>query len=210
MLDGVKHLSLGDKSIVRLSLVDSALWKGLPRGYTPLDYIEATGTQYIDTGVILNQDSRIICEYMYKGGNGIYGARNTVATRNFSLRVISGAWQMGYGDGVTSGKIKSDTTKWHVADQNKNSLYIDGVLCVTREYVKFNTPKTCAIGAIKAGSIYYGEGLYHKFQLYDDGVLVRDMIACQNPEGVAGMYDLLNAQFYRSAGTEEFVVPTNT
>ena len=123
--DNVKHLTIDGKNTVRLKVNGSVVWKGLPEGYTRLDYIETTGTQYIDTGFIPNQDSRIVCEFMYLGGVGIYGARNTVATRNFSLRVISSKWQQGYGNGVTTGSIGADSG-WHIADQNKNQLYIDG------------------------------------------------------------------------------------
>lgn len=202
-LVNVKHLAIDGKSAVRLEINGIVFWKGLPSGYTPLDYIETTGTQYIDTGFILNQDSRIVCEFMYMGGNGIYGARNTVATRNFSLRVISGAFQMGYGDGVTTGTIPSDEN-WHVADQNKNNLYIDGELAATRDYVEFTTPKAMAIGAIRAGSVYYGEGRYRDCQVYDNGVLVRDFMPCKDPDGNIGMYDTLNAKFYGNAGTGTF------
>ena len=95
----------------------------LPSGYTRLEYIETTGTQYINTGFVPNQDSRIVCEFMYKGGSGIYGSRNTTQSRNFDLRVISGDWQPGYGDTI-SATTASDTTNWHIADQNKNVFAI--------------------------------------------------------------------------------------
>lgn len=204
-LDNVKHLTIGGKNAIRLELGGGVVWKGLPSGYTRLDYIEVTGTQYIDTGFIPDQDTRIVCEFMFKGGVGVYGARRTVSTKNFSMRVIGSAWQMGYGDGVTTGTITSDTTNWHVADQNKNVLYIDGELAAEREYVEFTPNYPIAIGAIKAGSMYYGEGRYRACQIYDNGVLVRDFIPCQNPDGEAGMYDLLNAVFYGNAGTGELV-----
>jgi hypothetical protein len=61
------------------------------------------------------------------------------------------------------------------------------------------------IGAINAGSVYYGQGRYRGCQIYDDGVLVRDFIPCQDPNGVAGMYDTLNNKFYANAGTGDFV-----
>ncbi len=204
-LDNVRHLAVDGKSAVRLAIDGVVMWKGLPAGYKLLDYIEATGSQYIDTGVVLNQDSRIVCEFMFKGGTGIYGARSTVSSNNFSLRVISGKWQMGYGDGVTSGTIASDTTNWHIADQNKNKLYIDGELSVERAYDTFSTSRAAAIGAIRAGSLYYGDGRYRGFRIYDDGVLVRDFLPCKNPDGEVGMYDTLNAEFRGSATDDEFV-----
>lgn len=171
--------------------------------YTQLDYIEATGTQYIDTEFIPNQDSRIVCEFMYLGGTGIYGARSTVSSRNFSMRVISGAWQLGYGNGVTTGTIASDEN-WHVADQNKNSLYIDGELAASRDYVTFSAPYPAAIGAIIGGSIYYGQGRYRSCQIYDGDDLILDLVAARFRDGRVGMYDRLNGVFYGNAGTGEF------
>lgn len=206
-LDHVKGLSIAGKNVVRLELNGKVVWKksDLPIGYTELDYIECTGTQYIDSGFILNQDSRIVCEFMYKGGAGVYGARNTVSSNNFSMRVISGKWQMGYGDGVTSGTIPSDTTNWHVADHNKNRLFIDGELAAERTYEEFTPNKAAAIGAIRAGSVYYGDGRYRTCQMYDDGVLVRDFRPCISPDGEIGMYDVVNSTFHGNAGTGEFV-----
>ncbi len=177
----------------------------LPSGYIEVEHIECTGTQYINTGFIPNQDTRIVCECMYKGGTGVYGARSSVSSRNFSMRVINSAWQIGYGNGVTTSPIECDTTEWHLFDHNKNALYVDGVLAVEREYATFSAPYPVAIGAIRAGSMYYGQGCYRIFRIYDNGVLVRDFVPCQNPDGEAGVYDLVGGAFYANAGTGEFV-----
>ena len=200
-----KYVTINEKPVVRMEISGKTVWKGLPAGYQYLDYIEATGTQYIDTGFIPNQDSRIVCEFLFLGGVGVYGARSTVSSNNFSMRVINNAWQLGYGDGVATGTIPSDTTGWHIADQNKNKLYIDGDLAAERTYEAFSAPNSAAIGAINAGSVYYGKGRYRSCRIYDNGVLVRDLIACRNPEGEAGMYDTVNAVFHSNAGTGTFV-----
>ena len=42
-------------------------------------------------------------------------------------------------------------------------------------------------------------------KLYKNGVIVRDFVPCLNPEGIAGLYDKVTKQFYKSQGTEEFV-----
>lgn len=201
----MKRITFGDKRAVQLEIGGHVVWNGLPRGYTELEYIETTGEQYINTGFVPNQDTRIVCEFMYFDGTGIYGSRSTVSSRNFSLRVINGNWQLGYGAGVLTGTIKADTKNWHTADQNKNTLYIDGELAAEREYVTFNAPYPVAIGAIRAGSMYYGEGRYRAFKIYDNGVLVRRFIPCKNPDGNIGMYDTVSGQFYGNAGTGEFV-----
>lgn len=203
--DNVRHLTLQGQNVVRLDMGGSPVWKGLPDGYKMLDYIEATGTQYIDTGFVPNQDSRIVCEFMYKGGDGIYGTRTSTASNNFALRVINSAWQPGYSVLGATG-IPSDQKDWHIADQNKNVFSIDGEVGREFEYVTFKAPKSIALGGINAGNkFYYGQGRYRSCQIYDNGVLVRDFIPCKNADGEIGMYDTVNAVFYGNAGTEQFV-----
>lgn len=208
-LNDIWHIDMNQKSVVRLEMGDGVVWKGLPKGYTPLDYIETTGTQYINSGFVPNQDSRIVCEFMFFSGSGIYGARDTTASDNFNLRVTRNEWQPGYGDTI-SGTVASDTTNWHIAHQNKNVFSIDGVVRRTFTYEKFTAPYPIILGGILANrngvtNVYYGEGRYRACQIYDNGVLVRDFVPCKDPAGNIGMYDTLNAVFYNNAGSGEFV-----
>lgn len=204
-LTNAKHLTIDGKNAVRLEIGGGVAWKGLPSGYTPLDYIETTGTQYLDTGFIPNQDSRIVCEFMYAGGDGIYGSRTSTAANNFALRAISGVWQPGYRTLGSTG-IAFDTTGWHVADQNKNLFYVDGVLGYEFEYADFTSPKSIILGGINANNkVYYGKGRYRSCKIYDNDVLARDFIPCANADGDIGMYDTLNATFYGNSGSGEFI-----
>ncbi len=205
-LEKVKHLTINGKSAVRLEIGGSAIWKGLPSGYRRLDYIETNGTQYINTGFTPNQDTRITCEILWKGGMNVFGARSTVSSRNFSVRVVDNRWQLGYGSdgGVTTGTILAEQV-WQTVDINKNSLYIDGEFSVSRDYMTFTAPYPIALGAIRAGSVYYGNARYRACQIYDNGTLVRDFISCKDPDGNIGMYDTVNAKFYGNAGTGEIV-----
>lgn len=205
--EDVKHLTLDGQNAVRLAIGGGVVWKGLPKGYTQVDYIEVTGTQYINTGFVPNQDSRAVCEFLYAGGAGIFGARTTTTADNFNLRVISGRFQMGYGDNLGSTSIPADD-QWHLADLNKNSLYMDGGTEPVRSlgYMEFTAPETFILGGINASNrVYYGEGRYRACQLYDNDILVRDLLPCKDPEGNAGMYDTVNAVFYGNAGTGEII-----
>ena len=201
----VKILTIGDKSAVRVTVGDEVVWTGLPVGFQQLDYIESAGEQYIDTGFIPDQDSRILCEIYWLGGMNVFGARSTVASRNFSARVISGYWQLGYGSngGVTTGTVEAQQT-WQTVEIRKNELYVDGVFSVSREYMVFTAPYPIALGAIRAGSLYYGTARYRGCRIWDGETLVRDLIPCRSPGGIVGMYDTVNAVFYGNSGTGEF------
>ena len=202
-----KHLTIDGKSVVRLAIGEGVVWKGLPAGYTYLDYIETNGTQYINTGFYPNQDTRVICEFMYRGGTEVYGCRATTSVRNFSLRATSSAWQVSYRNGYSSvPDMDSDTTKWHIADQNKNVFSLDGNVGLEFEYTNFACTLPFAIGAIYGASeMYYGNGRFRACKIYDNGVLVRDLIPCKDADGNIGMYDTVSAVFYGNAGTGELV-----
>ena len=201
-----KHLTINGQNVIRLIIDGKVFWKGLHVGYTALDYIESTGTQWIDTGFVPDQDTRVICEFMWLSGDAIYGTRQSTAARNYAFRAIGTpkAWQPGYSVLVTTG-IKADTN-WHTAEQDKNLFYLDGFLVAECEYTKFDAPKTFALGGINASNkMYYGQNRYRYCQIYNNGVLVRDLVPCKDPDGNIGMYDTLNAVFYGNAGTGEFV-----
>ena len=51
----------------------------LPIGYKRLEYIQSSGTQYIDTGFKPNQDTRVVCDTIFPVSATAYwlfGARN--------------------------------------------------------------------------------------------------------------------------------------
>ena len=54
--------------------------KDLPSGHKPLEYIESSGTQYIDTGFIPNQDTRVVVDFEFidftEDYGGVFGGRN--------------------------------------------------------------------------------------------------------------------------------------
>ena len=62
---------------------------GLPEGYTAVEYIQSSGTQYIDTGRKLTQDSDITIDFMIVGEKNrnaaIFGSREGAAKNNLAM-----------------------------------------------------------------------------------------------------------------------------
>ena len=58
----------------------------LPSGYTRLEYIESTGTQYIDTGVVPDANTKVECDFLAKTLDcGVFGARIDYNSNAFTL-----------------------------------------------------------------------------------------------------------------------------
>ena len=91
-------------------------------------------------------------------------------------------------------------------DMNANVCSLDGEVLHTFDAVTFTCPYTMRLGAVYgAGKYYWGSVRIYSCQIYDDGVLVRDLVPCINADGQIGMWDKVNGVFYGNAGTGEFI-----
>ena len=197
-------------------LIAGPAWNGLPKDYKQLEYIETTGTQYIDTGFIPNQDTRVVCEFMFTSKvnlSCLYGSKTKVGSNDYSFRLSSAnnvmRWQPIYGTQYGTFTDIPVDTDWHISDHNKNEVYFDNVLKTQSPftYTEFTAPNTLAIGASKTGSSVstYCKARFKSFKIYDNGIMVRDLLPCKASDGRIGMYDTLNGVFYDNKGTDNFV-----
>ena len=186
----------------------------LPDGYTQLEYIQSSGTQYIDTGFKPDVNTRVIAEISdYTSGTaGMFGERpvaSSSADTQFGIIVPASPsntvrldWFGGQTASITTDSLLART----IIDVNKNTLSAYG------ETVSVNYRST-------GESIYnmylfcynnVGEANYlcsykmYRFQVYDGAVLVRNFIPCKDPSGNIGLYDLVNLAFYENAGSGSF------
>ncbi len=107
---------------------------GLPEGYTALEYIQSSGTQYIDTGRKLTQDSDITIDFMIVGeinrNAGIFGSRTSASQNNLTLF-------QGVSPSVFSGDFSEYRKHRFAADSslertkiqmNKNGVWVNDIL----------------------------------------------------------------------------------
>lgn len=60
-------------------------------------------------------------------------------------------------------------------------------------------------GANNNGTFHYQASMkLYSCQIYDNDILIRDYIPCINPNGIYGLYDKVNNQFYSSASSTQF------
>ena len=188
----------------------------LPSGYKQLEYIQSTGTQYIDTGVTPNQDTALAGSFMVKStanaaaGTGFipYGAAYTYNSQAFELYTTSGQFEINYDGQVNFiGTVQMDQ-KIHVNhDKNIVSIILqDGTSVNTAfTYQNFTAPYTLTLFAINRGSAVCGLLRLYSCQIYDNGTLVRDFIPCKNDSNEIGLFDISQVVFHGNNGTGSFV-----
>ena len=193
----------------------SSTQAALPSGYTELGYIQSTGTQYINTGFMPNQDTRVamdcdILEVKNQYADSLFGCRVSASSKAYYLFSIgysstSEQWQSGYNNGSVVGQL--NRIGRHTIDKNKNETTIDSVT-IQSTYAAFQcSDKMMLFALMQNGALSTDKFAIIKLyscQIYDNGTLVRNFIPCKNPSGEIGLYDAVNGQFYANAGTGAF------
>lgn len=185
----------------------------LPEGYTQLAYIESDGTQYIDTGFLPNQDTRVVSEFeltsLWTSAMFVYGSRNTdsgSAPIQFGLAIPSSSSLRADYFGANATHSVSSIYDRFIVDQNKNISYV-GELSkespIATGQCDYSLYLFCVnnIGSVLRPFV----GRIYSVKIYDDEDIVRDYIPCTAQSGKVGLYDLVGKRFYRSKGTEDFI-----
>lgn len=182
----------------------------LPTGYTQVEYIQSSGTQYVNTLFKPNQNTRVVmdCDLIasakYPTG---FGAWDSTSGKNSFIYVYASATSGLYYYGNSYGGFTpSGYTGRKLVDANKNVLSIDGVVITTATAATFSCSYNMYLFAFNSvGTVDNLTTMkLYSCQIYDNGVLVRDYIPCTNPSGAYGLYDLVNSKFYGNAGTGSF------
>ena len=175
-----------------------------------VNYIQSSGTQYIDTGYKPNQDTRIVMDAQYTTENSTtvfyFGARTAYQNAAFALR-LSGSntkWMSEYA--AASQYHTATSTQRLTIDFNKNTVKI-GSVTGTHSASTFQCAYNLILFGLNSGgeTMDYANGLrMYSCQIYDNDTLVRDFWPCYDPYGVACLYDNVEKKYYYNAGSGAF------
>ena len=184
----------------------------LPAGYTQIEYLQSSGTQYIDTGFKPNNNSKIVTTLQFvsssSGNKFCLGARTSNNVGRFSLGYTfgsGGGWFFGHGAAVTAVNTTSSPT-------DKTSVVIDKNVCTiagqsaTATPSTFSTAQNLVLFADNEGGKVGQNGAIKLYDcsIYDNGTLVRNFVPARNSSGTLGLYDTVNGTFYTNQGSGAF------
>lgn len=211
---GLRAIIAGDNYIFNSNYEWEEVTSRLPVGYTEVEYIQNTGTSYLDIAFVPNQDTRVVCEmqmvtssnYPRLWGAGAYNSATGIQP-NYEGRYFQVSWL-----GNTSWtKYSSITTSSYAYqkreyDLNKNSIYIDGTLVGSNTYTTRTASDNLGVftyidSGRPSSSSFWGKehflGKMFTFKVYNNGTLVRDLVPCvRDNDNEVGAYDIVNDVFY--------------
>lgn len=179
----------------------------LPAGYTALSYIESDGTQYIDTGVPINGNFVIDCDFSIStapsGWYGLLGGGNSNAYYSFSF-LINGLTTASFQHGTQS---YNDVAFSFTLDTLYRIHLAHGFSIgdTYYPYINFSSSHNCLLFKVNWEASTMNAKIY-SFDLHTGTILARHMVpAMRDSDGEVGMYDFVTETFFTNAGTGSFL-----
>jgi uncharacterized repeat protein (TIGR02543 family) len=205
--------------------------RGLPNGYTMLEYVESNGSQYVVTNFTPSADFKHTIVFMGLSGNSskyIAGTNSGAAGRAGNVQIggnyISGIYgndnsdsYVGLVDTTTNGTggisvLNSKTTLiLDLHNNNANSILLNGRQVANSTHARITSTSPMKLFGMSSTS-------GSKIRLYldtieQDGVVIHNYVPAKNSSNVVGLYDTVTKTFLVPiAGTlgEGPVVSMNT
>ena len=204
----------------------SHAYYALPEGYSQVEYIDSTGSEYIDTGFTPNQNTRVICEfgppssgYKKTSTQVLFGSRENPTTNAYALFLYvqeTKKMRDDYGKSNSQVTLIDPPNEKSTADKNKHVISINETQSKHSESIGFNDPVTMSICALKQsdGVTYYATVRIYSLKIYSsskgdtEDLLIRNFIPVKNPDDEYGLFDVVERKFYGNvSGNGEFVGP---
>jgi len=197
----------------------------LPNGYQEVEYIESTGTQWIDTGVYANSLTTGF-EMTFLGKNNltttdgsfgtIFGGRQSSSSMQFDMSTYNGSKSSGVFEVGNRTQVALDYTKnVKLTCSYKNAVFTSCTgTATTLTPANTTSPMSVSLFAMhqRGTTLYYecGSLQLYSYKMYEGNTLIRNFVPCYRiSDNVIGLYDTVNDVFYDNDGTGTFTKGEN-
>lgn len=184
--------------------------------YIELEYIESTGTQFIDTGEIANQDTGIDMKYKVtkfqsnlSSGLSPFGARKSYLKDQFLILSPVNAYTHVYFCYGNEEKINTSISLDKDINVNiRGNIWKTSLFNYSFSNANFVTPYNLSLFAINSRlSEGFDGGLRIYFaKIYNKNELIKDLIpVIRKIDNDVCMYDKISGKFFTNQGTGKFI-----
>lgn len=200
-------------------------------GYVPIEYLESTGTQYIDTGVVgdinteyeITVKTKVVPSAVGTTSYAIFGSRTSATENNIMSTYTVSADNFGiindFGNYTVTRQIPTISAtgilhRYKLTNSKSKRTITDldtgwTNTVTTTYYGSLTTPTNLYIGY--AGSlaglanVSNLRGNIYSCKIWNNDTLVRDFVPTLDGNGVPCMYDRVEQKYYYNAGTGDFI-----
>ena len=195
----------------------------LPTEYQEVEYIQSSGTQYIDTGVVATSgfeiDIKINIDTVTGSWAPILAAHELSAPykRNFIAYTSSKKMEIDAGDKITQTSVTLTGDDVIKASNVENNFYLNvngtnytPTVTTAASHLAYSG-RTMHLLHSNGYDFGYTSGKVYYCKITVHGTLVRNFVPCyRKSDNIVGLYDLVNGVFYTNAGTGNFAKGKNS
>ncbi len=177
-----------------------------PIVHKELEYIQSTGTQYIDLDYTFNNDCKFVLEGSNFSGLSVMHGSDLYTSSGASMSINSGNLYWSYvRDLVIIPSVTSSNLKYTIEIQ-RNLVTVNDTVVSSDTSVNTTTTFTpIRLFRARSNNNYSSYKLY-SFKIYENDVLVKNYVPAKHllTEAV-GLYETISKQWFYNAGTGTFI-----
>lgn len=172
----------------------------LPSGYTRLEYIESTGTQYISTGITPTENTKVVIEFNSSSSSGVVFGQDS----GYKVNAFMFAMTVVVFDS-TKKDISISANAKHTVQVAPKAFKVDNG---SSQYIYANKVNAAypmfLFGNNRKGKFSEGVAMkLYSFKVYENDVLIANYIPCKQGNAV-GLYDDVAGAMNLPLGTGDF------
>ena len=183
----------------------------LPIEYQKIEYLETTGTQYIDTGYKPTNNTMVESQFLMTSYGGfLYGSRDVLSSSDAHAFIQTGAnacYSM-LGTSQSSVNYNLPLNQKVTLNNSAAGAYIDNRLIKSYPNSSFSSTNSLHIFALKETAGVDSrkfKGYLYNFAILENKIIKHYFVAAKRKsDSVLGLYDIINNKLYTNIGTSTF------
>ena len=178
---------------------------------TPIEYIQSSGTQYINSNFIPKATTRTIMKAeptAWSAWSAFFGTRNESSPTASQAYIAAIPTATSYRSDYFGSSLTAETpTVIQITniDKNKNICSFNNIMITNTSSTVNTTANMFLLALNDVGTAkYFLSAKLYSCQIYDGNTLVRDFIPVKTTANIYGLWDKVNKVFYKNAGTGTF------
>lgn len=178
---------------------------------TPIEYIQSSGTQYIDSNFIPKATTRTIMKaepMAWSAWSAFFGTRNESNPTASQAYIAAIPTATSYRSDYFGSSLTAETStviQTTNIDKNKNICSFNNIMITNTSSTANATANMFLLALNDVGTAkYFLSAKLYSCQIYDGNTLVRDFIPIKTTANIYGLWDKVNKVFYKNAGTGTF------
>lgn len=178
---------------------------------TSIEYIQSSGTQYINSNFIPKATTRTIMKAeptAWSAWSAFFGTRNESTPTASQAYIAAIPTATSYRSDYFGSSLTAETStviQITNIDKNKNICSFNNIMITNTSSTANATANMFLLALNDVGTAkYFLSAKLYSCQIYDGNTLVRDFIPIKTTANIYGLWDKVNKVFYKNAGTGTF------